>query len=520
MSTEMSNLSEASRSQSFEGNVLLAAKGGGITIVGKLFKVGSRVVIAVCLARLLGAEQFGFYNLSLTVVEIAAGLAGLGMGTAMVRYIPHFRSRGDEAGLWGMLQLNLGIPTLLSLLLAIGLFVFAEPIAMLMVHNAGLAPYLRLVSLAVPFFTLSDMAAAATRGFKKMQYTVIAQNITQPVLKLVLILGLALVGLTTARALAATTVAEVVVALLLLYFLNRYFPLRRPLRAARRDVKEIVRFSLPVYLSSLINSYGDNIRILLLGAFSNVKNVGIFAVVSQVNLITDMFQGSIVTVSMPIIAELYSSGDRAQLGRFYSTMTKWALTLNLPFFLILALFPEQILAVFGKSFTDGAGALNILVWSGLVNTATGICGTMLDMTGNTVFKLVNSIATFALSVGLSLLLIPSYGLIGAAVAALAAELLVNLLRLAEVFLLFRLLPYNRSFIKPITAGLAGAAAALGVGRLLPGGASFLSVAIIVLLLLATYAGVLLLLGLSEEDRAVLARLRGRVGGTRKERRRW
>jgi len=113
-------------------------------------------------------------------------------------------------------------------------------------------------------------------------------------------------------------------------------------------------------------------------------------------------------------------------------------------------------------------------------------------------------------VGLNVLLIPRWGMVGAATASLAAVAINNLLRLIEVYILFRLLPYNVSFLKPVTAGLAALAAALALGRLLPAEASLLYAAVNVIILLAAYVGAILLLGLSEEDRSVLARLRGRL----------
>lgn len=501
---------EAAKQRAFERTVLAAASGGGITMAGKLFKVASRFVIAVLLARLLGAEQFGLYNISLTAVEIAAGLAALGMGTAVIRYIPVFASRRDEASLWGAIQVNIGVPVIVSLALATGLYILAKPIAEDLLHQPQSEPLLRLASLAIPFFTLSDMAAAATRGFRRMEYTVIAQQIAQPLIRLSLYLGLAVVGLNALRALAVSSLAEVVVALMLLYFLNKHFPLWRPLRAGRRDFKEMLRFSLPVYLSSLINTYGRHINVLLLGAFSSIKNVGIFVLANQVNLITDMFQGSLVTVSMPIISDLYTRGEHEQLGRYYKLMTKWSVTLNLPLFLFLMLFAEPVIAIFGSSFAGGEVVLAILVWAGLVDAGTGICGAMLDMTGNTMLKLINSIMTFVLSIGLGLLFIPSLGLIGAAIATLAAQIIINLLRLLEVFILFRMLPYSLSFLKPITAGLAAMLITLVAIRVLPPQASYSYVIIDAALLMAVYVAGIVVLGLSAEDRAVLGRLRRRT----------
>jgi O-antigen/teichoic acid export membrane protein len=141
----------------------------------------------------------------------------------------------------------------------------------------------------------------------------------------------------------------------------------------------------------------------------------------------------------------------------------------------------------------------------LVNVATGICGAILDMTGNTKLKLLNSLVSVGATLGLNLLLIPRWGLLGAAIAALAAAIMVNLLRLVEVFILFRLLPYNMNFIKPVTAGLI----AVAVSTLLHSIHTIdmgLFTAMNALILLAVYGGIIFLLGISPEDHLILNRI--------------
>jgi len=500
---------------SYEQNVIVAAKGGSITFVGKLFVYGARFVIALVLARLLAAGQYGLYNLSLTAVELFTYLAQLGMATALVRYVSHFASQRDEAGLWGTLQIGFGLGAILSMFFALALFVLADTIAVRLFNEPRLAPLLQMVSLVVPAFTLSDLAAAATRGFKTMKYTVIAQNFTQPLVRLTLILILAVfVGLNARWALVASIITELIVAGLLLRFLNKLFPLRRPLQAGRREFRRLLRFALPVYGANLINRFGGNIRMLLLGIFGAVSSVGVYALASQINLLGDMFQSSLGNVAQPIISELYSRGDRRGLGRFYQLMTKWSLMLNLPLFLILVLFPGSLLALFGDSFVAGSVALGILAWTGMVDVITGLCGVMLDMTDNTHLKLINTSITLVLSVGLSLGLIPTLGVYGAALSALAAQIIVNVLRMAEVFFLFRVLPYSRGLLKPLAIAGVSVAVVLFVAQWLPPAAGASYFGINVAILLAVYIGLTLLVGLSPEDRAVAARLRRRLSARR------
>jgi hypothetical protein len=109
-------------------------------------------------------------------------------------------------------------------------------------------------------------------------------------------------------------------------------------------------------------------------------------------------------------------------------------------------------------------------------------------------------------------------LVGAAIAALAVTAGTNLLPLAEVLLLVRLSPYNRSFVKPITAGAAALAATIGVQMLMAGVGELVSMAVGLPVLFITYGVVLFGLGIDDDDRLVLRRVRGRFGRSRVQRR--
>lgn len=491
-------------------SILLAAKGGGIVFGGTLFTYGSRMLLGIVLGRFLGAEGYGLYRLTVTVGAIAAGFALLGMEEALVRYVSLFASRRDPARLWGTLQVGVGLATLLSLLIGAGLFALARPLALYLFHDPRLVPLLRLGCLIVPFLTLSCVLASATRGFNKMQYSTGTQQVAQPLTQLILIVLMVLVGLSAGRAVTIYIFGLIIACALLLLFLNRLFPLRRPLQTARRDIRQILLFSFPAYGSSLLDTLGPSLQTVLLGSLNTVAIVGIFAAAAQASAACGMFNRSIGTASSPIISELHGQGDREQMARFYQTTAKWMFTVNLPLFLIVLLLSEPILAIFGKEFVEGSTAMSILALAQLVIAAAGVSDGVLTMTGNTPTRLANSAVLTVLSIGLCFLLIPHWGAVGAAVAALATATVVNLLRVSEVFVLFRMLPYKVSFLKPLAAGLVALAIGWLTRQLLHTETDLVLAAMNAFAILAAYVSMILLLGLSREDRAVFAQLRRRV----------
>lgn len=504
------NLPSAVASSAFERNLLFTAKSGTIRTVGTLFEYGSRFLVAFLLARFLGAEQYGLYQLTLVAGAIAANLALFGLDDALVRYVPILTSRRDEAGVWGTLQICLGISMGLSVFMAAGLYFLAVPIASSVFHAPELAPLLRVISVLVPFLALSQMLAKASLGFKKVEYVVLAQNFVQTIVRVALIGLLGLLGLSTMLAVIIYGVSDVAASLLMLFFLNRDFSFKRPLRAARYHFRKILSFSWPLWLAGLLSTFRGNIETVLLGALNTVGSVGIFSVATKINLVGGTFFASITTTAKPVIAELHSQGDRKQLERLYQTTSRWAFEVNMPMFLATVLFAAPILSVFGEGFVEGAPALVLLACANFINISTGLCGSIIEMSGYAKTKLFNSVFQIGLLTVSSLIFIPRYGLVGAALADLISVGSVNLLRVGEVWWKLRILPYNRSFIKPVVAGLVATAGSLVLGQWLSAETRLLYLIIDVLAIFVVYAGVILLLGLSDEERLVVARVRKRA----------
>jgi O-antigen/teichoic acid export membrane protein len=256
--------------------------------------------------------------------------------------------------------------------------------------------------------------------------------------------------------------------------------------------------------------FHGNFQTILLGTLNTFAGVGIFTVASQVTTISSQFSSSINVSAKPVIAELHDQNDLPEMGRIYQAANKWGIMVQLPIFLLTALFAEQILSIFGQSFTDGATALIILALSTLFIVGTGMGGIIIDMTGHTKLKLFNSIVRLAVFLLMDFLLIPQWGVVGAATAALIGEATVNLLRIAQVYILFRLMPYNRDFLKPLAAALPALFVTLALGRWLPPQESLLYAALGAAAFLSVYAVVILLFGFSAEERAMTTAARRRA----------
>ncbi len=491
-----------------EKNLRVVASGGGATFASKLFLNSLRFVTAIWLARLLGADQLGLYSLALSGLNLAMGIALFGLDAGVVRYIAVQSARRDEAGVWATLQIGVGLPLLLSAVLGTLLYAFAGPVAVHMFNEPRLTALLQLASVFVPLMVINDMLGNALKGFKKIQLSSLAMFVFQPITRLAAIAVISLIGMNASLAIVAYGLASLTASGAMIVYLQRHFGLKRPFAVRLVDVSALLKFSFPVWISGLMTKFQGNIQSIFLGSMGTIAGVGIFSVASQITMVSGEFSSSINTASKPVIAELHERNDRAQMRRIYQSTNKLVMMVQLPIFLVMVLLPGELLSIFGESFIGGATALIILAVADLLNTATGMGGIIIDMTGYTRLKLVNSIVRLALYVIFDLLFIPTWGLVGAALAVLAGEGVVNLLRMLEVYVIFRMLPYNLSFFKPLAASLAALSAVLGLRALFPAESSLLYAAIQAVVLALVYLGASLLMGFSTEEWSMMKNLAG------------
>ena len=136
----------------------------------------------------------------------------------------------------------------------------------------------------------------------------------------------------------------------------------------------------------------------------------------------------------------------------YRATTAWLVVLTWPLYLLAVIYGPEILSIFGHSYRAGDMVMVILGLTMLVATACGQVDMVLITTGRSSWSLANGLMAVFVNVGLDLLLIPRYGITGAAIGWSAAIIITNLIPLAQLAASKRLNPFGRGTF--IAIGLA------------------------------------------------------------------
>lgn len=480
------------------------AKGAGTTFIGKAIGSGLGFATQLLLARLLGSRLFGLYALGYALYDFAELFASLGLTSGAVRFASiHFGS-GDHPRLKGVLQAAVSVPFVAGSILALLLFVFADRIAVDWFAKPDLALVLKLFAIGLPFGVTLRVAAMATTGFHTTRYFVVSQELILRIADISLIallvgLGAGLPGSVIARGLAS--LIAVVAALHFLRLL--YSRLAGGRVKALREVRKLLTFSMPLVFAEfawLVLLWTD---ILMVGAFRPSPELGAYRAASNAATILLLVLGSIGTIFAPLIADLHARGDSNRLRTTFRTATRWSFAITLPCFLALVVLNEQFLLLFGRDFTIATAALSILAIGQMINAASGGVDFMLVMSGHQYLKLLGDSALAVLNVGLNLLLIPRFGIAGAAIATAVSIASLNLLRLLQVRWVLGMQPYSVAYVKPVAAGVVGLVAGLLSLHALSG-QHFLSQLVLTSVAIGgAYGLTLWKLGIEEADRAIM-----------------
>jgi O-antigen/teichoic acid export membrane protein len=155
--------------------------------------------------------------------------------------------------------------------------------------------------------------------------------------------------------------------------------------------------------------------------------VGVYSAAARTVLMSTLILIAVNAIAAPKFAALWRSGDFDGLGRSVLHSSRLLLAFSTPIFLVFFLAPSAVMQLFGGAFAErGAPLLFIMALGQFVNVATGSLVPLLAMSGHE--RLVRNNVAFGalLSLALSMILIPVWGVVGAAVATSASLAAVNL----------------------------------------------------------------------------------------------
>jgi O-antigen/teichoic acid export membrane protein len=486
------------------------ARGVSVNLYGSGFNMATRLMFNVLVARLLGPDHVGIYFIALSVANLLGVMAAGGLDTTLVRYLSRQRASGDWGRFRGTLRFVLQIAASISLAATTFILVGAPWIAAKLLHNPEVKTPLRIIAFWVPLYVAENLMLAATQSFREMKYKVYIDSFLDPSLRFVLVIIVYLLGGGLNAILSAYVFSLLVCAVLAAWALRRCIPVPLAAYSPITSRREILGFSSPLFAYNVLTGIALYADSLLVAHFRSAAEVGTYSVAVRVVAVTGFITPVLGQIFGPICSELHHRGDLQQLANAFKVVTLMAVQLFLPILLLFFALPHQILGVFGSGFRGAAPCLLLLMVGQSANYLTGPSGLVLNMAGWTRLQLYNVTFSACLQTALDLLLIPRFGIMGAAAASCTSLMSLNLIQLYQLNRRLHFHPFSRALAKPFLAALAAGAAAVLVWKGLTLG-PLLSPLLMGSVTILTYMVTLVALGLDQHSRLALEHVRSVIG---------
>jgi O-antigen/teichoic acid export membrane protein len=469
------------------------------------------------MARWFGAEVVGRFALVQSVVNILSIVTVFGLNVGLVKYVPRLRTEEATERIRHVVATALIVSFGLSVVVGAALAFGRDLVAIRIFNDPVISDLLILgAALLVPV-TLVKVLGGLYQAFKLAGLQRLIGDVGYRTVFCAGMIALAALHIeTTDWAIGAYLGAYVLALSLLVLFARRFDPnifagLRAffsPSPEQREDRAELLGFSSTMILISVMSFLLAKTDILMVGYFRESSEVGVYKIAVLVANLVMFILASVNAIFPSVISELFAEERIQELESMYATITKWSLVGALPVVACMGFYATPLVEFFGPEYSAAATSLIVLAAGNFVNVAVGSNGHILKMSGHERLVLANNAVLAVINIGLNIVLIPEFGILGAALATSGAIVMISLIKIVELKWLLGIFPYRLSMLLLVLS----AAAMAGLGFLTMSWVD----SVWKVVLMGVGFGLLSLAGayatLDERDRTLLGQVKNKFSG--------
>jgi O-antigen/teichoic acid export membrane protein len=398
----------------------LAQLGAGKVFMVRVVNALLALVTQVLFARWMGSFEFGIYIYVWTWVLMIGGLSDMGLSSAARRFIPEYTELKAFAHLRGFLAgsrwIAFGTATAIALLGALGVLAMAPYL-----DRFTVIP-LYLACIILPIYGVVQVQAGIAQSYDwpnlaMLPFYIIRQIAITVGMGAAYLLGMATDAVTAMIVVIVCTWGVTVGQMLVL---NRRLESKVPRGPRQYEVKTWLGTSMPILMVEFFYMLLTYVDILALEQFGTPDDVAVYFAGARLLAIVAFVYYAIANATTHKFTAYHVAGDAARLKSFFAETTRWTFWPSLAVCVAILALGKPLLALFGPEFGRGYAVMFILAVGMLSRAAVGPAERLLNMLG--VRKQCAAIyaGAFAINIALCAILIPRFGIEGAAVATTTA----------------------------------------------------------------------------------------------------
>ncbi|MCI5157395.1 MAG: hypothetical protein D3906_02965, partial [Candidatus Electrothrix sp. AUS1_2] len=359
--------------------LLSAAQGGGLGLIGMLCSRVLTLLFQAAVARLFGVTFFGYYITGIMLCRILQVIAGMGLPIGSMRYLIKSRERGDRQAMFLIYRISVLAPLLGGTLSGGILYITAPQLCNNVFNEPNLIPVLRLFALSVPWFALLRTLAEMSRSFGTVRYTILVEDLLFPFLHICLLFfsyiingnALTVVLIFFISSVSCATIIGIVVYRQIEHCI--VVSEKKTLNnSASSTVRELLTYSIPLMPSGIFFMVSNNIDIFMLNILNNGGAVGIYAAATRWTLLIDAIGMPIYSIFRPLIGKAVMTNNLRTLRSLFMASCRWVMYIILPLTTCLVLASQPAMESFTKE--QAAETASLLLWILLAGRITNPLG--------------------------------------------------------------------------------------------------------------------------------------------------
>jgi O-antigen/teichoic acid export membrane protein len=392
---------------------------GFVAIAESLLSLQAFILLPI-LAKFLGATFYGVWSQIIATVSVLSAVAMFGFGSSIIRYLA---GETEKKKISGLFFSAISLPAFTGFFLSVLLFILAEPVALFILKDISVAYFIKLSSFLILVISINHLIYAyfaAVRQIKYRTYLLLAQSLSEIILIFYLVFhGYGLFGVIAVSLFVKSAIS--VVGLTIIRSQIKFSLPRLSL------VKQHLKFGGPLVAVPIFSWIINSSDIYIIGFFHGAASIGVYSAVYALSKIMFVFISPISLILFPAVFKAIDNKNLIEAKTYLSYSLKYFLLFAIPTTFGLCVLSKPILTLITTSEFVYGGFLFPFLATGLLISKANV-GFVVVLQASNKTKIIGRIlfAVAAINIALNLLLVPSFGLRGAAISTIITYILCTL----------------------------------------------------------------------------------------------
>jgi O-antigen/teichoic acid export membrane protein len=416
----------------------ISLKGSLLTFLVRLTGSICGLILTLVVTKFLTIEDAGRFFFSLAIVTVLGLLSSCGIGVALLRFVSSLHAENNLHCIKGLLIVGLKRVLCVSFSVLIIFLLTSGYFSSVVDEEQKTLTFLSLMILAVPFLALVQIISPVFQALNRPLISVSLLNIsTQLICAFFLIIFYYLFSLTFNNVAVLYVVSAVITIIIAFFFL--YFEKIHIHKSDLSGSSELIKSSNFLWVALFMNTTVQWSGQLIAGIYVDPSDLAGFSVSQRVSILMSFILLAINMMAAPKFSLYYKQKKFDELRNVSLFCSRLMMLIAIPIFIFIFVFAENLLSVFGGEYAESALILRVLIIGQFINLITGSVAFILNMTGHEKDMRNVVIISGSLSLALGFVMIPIFGVLGAAVSTAASLAVQNLI---AVYMVKKRLGFN------------------------------------------------------------------------------